>query len=81
MMTEALTLAQLLSVVSDGGVIGLLLVVLVGGARAWWVWGWVYRASVRDRDMWRRLALSGTNLAERTLRLAEMQGGADEPLG
>ncbi len=79
---DGMPLAQLLATVSDAGVIGLLMLVLVGGARAWWVFGWTYKLMLRDRDMWRRLALSGTSLAERSLRLVERdQGGDDEPLG
>lgn len=42
------TLAEFLSLASDIGVIGLLIAVLWGGAKAFWVWGWSHRESVAD---------------------------------
>lgn len=49
-----------------------LLVVIWTGSRGDWVFGWVFRKSLEDiervgidRDMWRDLALRGTDLAER----------------
>ena len=56
---------QLLDVVTQGGVIGILVLIIAGGARQWWVWGWHYRIVVKDRDEWKRMALRNTVLAER----------------
>lgn len=78
---EAITIGELLSIIKDAGIVGLLMIILVGGAKSWWVFGWAYRLMTQDRDMWRTLALSGTDLAKRGLRLAERNlGGSDEPL-
>lgn len=72
-----MTIRELLSILNDAGVLGLLVAVLVGGARQWWVWGWAYRDVLKtveklegERDEWRDLALQGTSLAEKTVDLA-----------
>ena len=49
----------------------LLLLILWGGAKRTWVYGWQYREKSRDHDYWRDLALQGTGLAENALTLAE----------
>jgi hypothetical protein len=38
--------------------------IIVAGARQYWVWGWLYREAIKDRDSWKRIALSGTRLLE-----------------
>lgn len=43
-----ITLAEFIGLASDLGVIGLLVAVLWGGAKAFWVWGWSHRESVAD---------------------------------
>lgn len=68
---EEVTIAEMLGIVKDAGVIGLLVIVVAGGARCWWVYGWVYRAACEERDWWRRAAVEGTNIAERALSQAE----------
>lgn len=46
----------ILQIVRDGGIIGLLLIILVGGAKKWWVWGWIYEESelrnVKQLETW-----------------------------
>lgn len=71
-----MTISELLNILRDAGIIGLLVVVLAGGFRKWWVWGWTYTDLVEDkrrveqeRDDWRQLALHGTSLAEQTVHL------------
>lgn len=49
------------------GVVTLLVLTLIGGYKQWWVFGWLYKDLVKDRDDWKALALKGTNLAERAL--------------
>ena len=48
-----------------------LVLALVGGARSWWVFGWVFVAMQRDRDDWKAMALSGTTIADRTIAAME----------
>lgn len=63
--------------IQSGGVIGLLVFVLVGGARKWWVFGWQYRDQ-QDRcekieqsnAMWMQLALRGVNVTEKLVENA-----------
>jgi hypothetical protein len=64
-------LASILDAVSRAGIIGLLLIIILSGARGDWVFGWVYRSLLNelercrhDRDKWRDLALSSTGIAE-----------------
>lgn len=71
---ETLTIAQALAMLKDGGMLAVLLFALIGGARKWWVFGWQYEKICEERDLWRRLALTGTDLAGRAVQLAD---GAD----
>jgi hypothetical protein len=66
-----LSLRELLSVISDGGVLGLLIMILFGLVKRWWVVGWVYEDCAKERDEWKDLALSGTRAAEQAVTLAQ----------
>lgn len=77
------TFTDLLKYISQGGVLGLLFFILVGGYRQWWVFGWQYKESEeriekteRERDDWRDIALHGTNLAEQTVGLFKRSRGS-----
>jgi hypothetical protein len=59
-------------------VVAVLLVLIWGGLRRWWVFGWVYRDQVerdkvayaekaREAEEWKQLALRGTDLLERNV--------------
>lgn len=81
-----MTLAELFVYVRDGGTIAVLLLIIVGGMRRWYVWGW-YADEQRARivDMEQRLeratrvAETGTVAADRATRVAERQSEvADE---
>lgn len=52
------------------GLLVALLVALVAYTREWVVPGATFRRQVRETDYWRRLALSGTSLADKATRLA-----------
>lgn len=76
------TFTDILKYVSQGGVLGLLFFILIGGYRKWWVFGWLYSESEdrtkkaeRERDDWRDLALHGTSLAEQTVDLFRRSRG------
>ena len=62
---------QLIDIISSGGVVGLLAVVVVGALKEWWVPGRVHRRAVAEKDFWRSHALRSTSLAEAAVRLAE----------
>jgi hypothetical protein len=60
------------------GVVGLLVFILVGGARKIWVWGYQLVEMQADRDRWRDLALNllgqtkrATDVVERSVAMAE----------
>lgn len=62
--------------VSQGGILGVLVFILVGGYKKWWVWGWIYQdaeeraaKAEKERDDWRDIALTGTSVAEKTVDL------------
>lgn len=59
---------------SDVGLGALLIGVLIGGYRGWWIFGPIHRAIVADlveqRNFWRTQALRGTALSERAVDVA-----------
>lgn len=57
--------------IKNAGLAGALLVVVLGGLRQWYVWGWLYREVVKDRDEWKVMALKGINVADRAVNVAE----------
>lgn len=72
---------SILHIVQTGGVTGLLLVIILGGIRRWWVFGWIYKESeercemvAKERDEWKALALRSTNLAESLSELQKYKG-------
>jgi hypothetical protein len=78
------TITDLLRLISQGGVLGLLIFLVFGGYKQWWVFGWLYREekdrttkAEKERDDWRDLALHGTNLAEQTVDLFRRSRGTD----
>lgn len=65
-----------------GGALALLLLILAGGVRGWWVFGRElshlnerYEATLldlrQDRDEWKRAALAGTDLAQKAVTAVE----------
>ncbi len=45
-----MTVEQIISVLQSAGVVGVLVIVLGGGARGLWVWGYQHRAAIADKD-------------------------------
>ena len=62
---------DILNFVDKGGTIGLLVVILIGGMRAWWVWGWLYREVVEEKNEWKDIALRGIISAEEAVDIVE----------
>lgn len=48
----------------------LLVVVVYGGVKKLWVFGWAFREMEHDRDMYREMALRGTRAAEKGTEVA-----------
>lgn len=51
------------------GTLVLALVILFGGWKRWWVFGWHYRETVDEKNEWKAMALRGTSLAENVVAL------------
>lgn len=51
-----------------GALLIFLLLVIWAGLRQIWVWGWLYREALRDRDAWRKRAEAAIALAEAAVR-------------
>lgn len=63
----------LIDIVSQGGLVALLTIALFGAVREWWVPGPIHRrllseSHAREQE-WKRMALEGTNLADRAVEL------------
>lgn len=59
-----MTLGEIVSIIKDTGTLGVLILIIVSGAQGRWVWGYQFRAALREKDEWKELALRGTSLAE-----------------
>lgn len=71
LLAESLDPKSLADYANSGGVIGILLFILVGGARGWWVFGWQHRElkekceKVEEQNVnWMRLAMKSTKILE-----------------
>lgn len=62
---------EIASFISDAGVVGLLVAVILGGLKQLWVWGWLYKDKVRECDEWKLLALEGLQAAHTGASVAE----------
>jgi hypothetical protein len=58
-------------VLNGGGVPALLLLIIWGGIKQWYVPGWLYVQKVTECDKWQQLALTNTGLLDRALTQAE----------
>lgn len=70
--------ASVWSLVDKGGVVALLVIILLGGVRRWWVFGWTYREEVERGKEWRELALTGTRIAEHVASRRSGRRSADD---
>lgn len=51
-------------ILEKGGVLAVLVLIILGGSRRLWVWGWQYREMENDRDFWRDVALKTVDITE-----------------
>lgn len=59
---------SVLEILDAAGTIGLLVVIVFGALKGWWVPGWAYKNALREIEQWKDLALTGTEIAERLVR-------------
>jgi len=78
---DTLNPTTFLDFIQAGGIVGILLLILVGGFRRWWVFGWYYNELMerhtnmrQERDAWKELALRSTNLAESLQEIGRLKG-------
>jgi hypothetical protein len=57
--------------VSKGGIVVFLLLAIYGGIKRWWVFGWLYKDMVDERNEWRSLALDNQSLVNTTASIGE----------
>jgi hypothetical protein len=55
----------------------LLLAVVYGGRKRWWVFGWQYEEKSREAEFYRNIAFRTTNVAEAATSAAERLTGQD----
>lgn len=46
------------------GVTGLLVLIIIGGMKRWWVFGWIYREKHDECERWKDLALRSLSVSE-----------------
>jgi len=68
-----MTVIELIDNASRLGTVALMMLVIYGGAKAIWVFGWVYRDKVDECEYWR-------GVAERLLNITETTTEAAQPL-
>jgi hypothetical protein len=62
---------ELIHFIEGIGVPGLMALIIFGGLKGWWVFGWIYVDMRNDRNEWRSRALQTVNVAE---KLVEQNG-------
>ena len=70
LLAAEVTITDILDYADKLGTITLLIVILVGGFKRWWVFGWAYQSALAryekledERDAWRTTALNASNVA------------------
>lgn len=77
----------LLDYLSRGSVITFLIIIVYGGYKRWWVFGWVHQDALeridvitREKNAWRETALKSSNIATKAFdeaRRRELLPGGD----
>lgn len=61
--------ASWLDLLDKGGTVAILVLIIFGGAKGWYVPGWIYKRQEKELDEMKQLARSGTDLAEKSTNL------------
>lgn len=69
---------EIVKYINSAGILGVLIAILYGGFKGWWIWGSEYRKIEDERDVWRNLALRGTDLLERGFKIKSKADVNDE---
>jgi hypothetical protein len=65
------TLDQVLDFLNRGGMLAILLLIVLGGHRRWYVWGWLYEEKVKESDEWKERAWRSANTTDKALDVAK----------
>ena len=65
---ETTGLVMLVEWMSGLGMTSFFVLILVGGYKQWWVWGWQLREMKAERDYWRAQSMGVTSIAERAAK-------------
>lgn len=63
-----MTVAELLDILTKGGLVAALVVFIYALWRRWLIWRAEFDAMVADRDWWRSIAMTATGLAEHSAK-------------
>jgi hypothetical protein len=70
------TISQVIEYADKIGLVAVLFLILVGGKKGWWVFGWHYEEQVErtnlvreEKDAWRETALIASNVATDAFRV------------
>jgi hypothetical protein len=77
---SAIGIDQIFHYINTTGVIGILVLIILGGQRKWWVFGWQYKDQnerlekvEQSNIMWMQLALRGANVTEQIVKTVATQ--------
>jgi len=62
--SQNIDVSTLLEIVQSGGIIALLIVIIYGGSKNWWVFGWQYRKQVEETEWWKNVCVRLLNISE-----------------
>lgn len=60
-------LSSIVDLIAKGGFPSVMVIIMYGGHKKWWVFGWQFHAMQADRDMWRETALKGMQIANKAV--------------
>ncbi|HWF66551.1 MAG TPA: hypothetical protein VN670_04570 [Acidobacteriaceae bacterium] len=63
--------ATIIDMISKGGIATLLGIVIFGGVKRIWVFGWQYSELEKDRDRWMGIAMDNLKLASKATEVAK----------
>jgi hypothetical protein len=68
MPIDTINLTAWADLVHNGGLSLVVAALIVGGLRQWYVWGWVYRQMLQERDEWRDMVIQTASNLETAAR-------------
>lgn len=57
--------------ISKIGVVALLALIIYGGVKQWWVFGWLYKQERQEKQEWKDIALRSQKVADHSTTITE----------